>query len=128
MKNIVISIYNGLLSEMIATALHEGGEHLPFRCPIDKKHSVSEQCRAVSADILLLEVAHHIGVDYDTRVKEIDNVKQQLPNCKIVLLCDENSSPDLARKVVQLKKDGVVDGFVYSSVGVKYLTAVLSAF
>jgi hypothetical protein len=50
-----------------------------------------------------------------------------LPNCKIVLLCDENSAPDIAREVMIAKKDGLIDAFFYSSVTAKYLIAALSA-
>lgn len=42
-------------------------------------------------------------------------------------LCDENSAPEIARQVVQAKKDGRIDDFVYSSVSESYLTALLSA-
>jgi hypothetical protein len=44
-----------------------------------------------------------------------------------VFLCDENSAPDLAREVIQAKKDGLIDNFFYSSVGSNYLVAALTA-
>ena len=49
------------------------------------------------------------------------------PGCSVVLRCDENSAPEVARRVVQAKKDGLIDDFVYSSVSETYLTALLSA-
>ena len=50
-----------------------------------------------------------------------------VPGCKIVFLCDENSAPDLARSVMQAKKDALIDDFFYSSVGSRYLVAALTA-
>ena len=54
-------------------------------------------------------------------------LKNKLPDCKIVLLCDENSAPDIARRVMLAKKEGLIDAFFYSSVTAKYLIAALSA-
>lgn len=127
MRNIVISIYNGLLSEMITASLMESGAFMPLRSSFNKKGSVVESSKSVSADILLLEVAYNADTTLDVRMKEIEEVKKSLPECKIVLLCDENSAPELARKVMQAKKDGVIDNFFYSSVGAKYLLAALNA-
>lgn len=126
MKNIVISIHNGLLSEMIATALYDSGEFMPLVAPFDKKTSILESCQRSKADILLMEVAYNAGTTLDARMTQISAVRQGAPDCKIVLLCDENSAPDIARKVAQTKKDGLTDGFFYSSVGAKYLVAALS--
>lgn len=125
MKNIVISIYNGLLSEMIATALHESGEFMPLCAPFDKTLSISKHCQKSRADLLLMEVAYNANTTLETRMKQITAVREAMPACKIVLLCDENSAPDIARKVTQAKKDGLIDGFFYSSVGAKYLIAAL---
>ncbi len=127
MKNIVISIYNCLLSEMIATALHDSGEFIPFNASFDKIGSITDSCKNSRADILLMEVAYNSGANFDARMKQIKAVRESVPDCKIVLLCDENSSPDIARKVAQTKKDGFTDGFFYSSVGAKYLVAALGA-
>jgi hypothetical protein len=65
--------------------------------------------------------------DMKTRLAEAREVKRRVPECKIVFLCDENSAPELAGQVVQAKKDGRIDGFFYSSVGLEYLVAALTA-
>ena len=54
-------------------------------------------------------------------------VKAQNPNCKIVLVVDENTEKKLADKVRQAKKDGLVDNFIYGSVSSTYLSAVIDA-
>ncbi len=126
MKNIVISIYNGLLSEMVATLLHNSGEFMPFCTSFDKNSSLLDSCQDCGADILLMEVAYNSGTTFDVRMKQIKAVRKAMPECKIVLICDENSTPDIARKIAQTKQDGLTDGFFYSSVGAKYLVAALS--
>ena len=56
-----------------------------------------------------------------------NEVKAQNPNCKIVLVVDENTEKKLADKVRQAKKDGLVDNFIYGSVSSTYLSAVIDA-
>lgn len=52
-------------------------------------------------------------------------MKQQSPHCKIVLIVDENAEKELARHVLQAKKDGLIDNFIYGSVSDAYLSAVI---
>ena len=46
-------------------------------------------------------------------LSEAKQVRIKTPSCKLVMLCDENSTPDIA--------------FFYSSVTEKYLTAALAS-
>ena len=52
MKNIVVCIGNGLLSEAIIKMLKNSGEFKPFRVLIQKKSNIANDCEALSADIL----------------------------------------------------------------------------
>ena len=54
-------------------------------------------------------------------------VKAQNTNCKIVLVEDENTEKKLVDKVRQVKKDGLIDNFIYSSVSSPYFSAVIDA-
>ncbi|MDD6848336.1 MAG: hypothetical protein PUD53_06160 [Oscillospiraceae bacterium] len=127
MKNIVVCIGNGLLSEAIINMLKNSGEFMPFRVLIQKKNNIANECEALSADILLLDVSYTFGTTMETRLNEVKQVREKTPTCKLVMLCDENSSPEIAREVANAKKDGLIDAFFYSSVNEKYLTAVLSS-
>ena len=111
MKRIFISIHNSLLSAAITRCLKELGEF-------------SIGSSAEDADIVLMEASYGAGASLDECLKK---VKSLGPGCRVVLLCDENSAPEVARRVVQAKKDGLIDEFVYSSVSETYLTALLSA-
>ena len=128
MKKIVVSVQNGLLSEAITGMLNDSGEFSPFRIPVgNRKVNVVENCEMLSADILLAEVAYSSGTTVETRLREAKEVRIRTPRCKIVLLCDENSAPDIAREVILAKRDGVIDNFFYSSVTAKYLLAALES-
>ena len=127
MKNIVVCIGNGLLSEAIITMLKNSGEFQPFRVLIQKNSHIANDCEALSADILLLDVSYASGTTMETRLKEVKQVREKVPSCKLVMLCDENSAPNIAREVVNAKKDGLIDAFFYSSVTEKYLTAALAS-
>ena len=61
MKNIVVCIGNGLLSEAIINMLKNSGEFKPFRVLIQKKSNIANDCEALSADILLLDVSYASG-------------------------------------------------------------------
>ena len=85
------------------------------------------ECMAVSADIALLEVSFQTGASVEDRTEQARALHQRLPGCKIILLCDENSTPEQARKVAVAKKDGWIDDFLFTSVGENYLSAVLQS-
>lgn len=126
MRKIVVSIQNGLLAEAITGMLHDSGEFQPFRISVgSKKDDVVSSCEMLSADILIAEVSYASGTSVETRLREVKDVRKKVPDCKIVLLCDENSAPDIAREVTLAKKDGLIDNFFYSSVTAKYLLAAL---
>lgn len=126
MKTIVVSVQNGLLAEAIIGMLNDSGEFRPARIPVEsKKTAVADNCEMLSADILLAEVSYAVGTTVETRLREVREVRAKIPGCKIVLLCDENSAPDIASEVTLAKKDGLIDNFFYSSVTAKYLLAAL---
>ena len=126
MRKIVVSIQNGLLAEAITGMLNDSGEFQPFRVPVgNKKNDVISNCEMLSADILIAVVSYASGTTVEARLREVKEVRKNVPACKIVLLCDENSAPDIAREVTLAKKDGLIDNFFYSSVTAKYLLAAL---
>lgn len=63
----------------------------------------------------------------EERMKIRAELKKTNPDCKIVLVVDENTEKKLADKVRQAKKDGLVDNFIYGSVSSTYLSAVIDA-
>ena len=127
MRKIVVSIQNGLLAEALTSLLQLSGEFEPFRAAVDKNKRTVSACVACHADLVLMEVTHTAHANLEGRLHEGEQIRQLVPGCKIVLLCDENVSPDSAREVVAAKKSGRIDAFYYSSVTGKYLVAALYA-
>ena len=107
--------------------LYENGEFQPFRITSLKKNSVVSSCQLQGADILLAEVSYANGATTEGRLSEAKALRAERPECKIAFLCDENSSPEIAKEVMAAKKDGIIDAFFYSSVTAKYLVAALDA-
>ena len=100
MKKIGISIQNGLLAEGIIRMLHENGEFQPFRITSPKKNGVVSNCLLQGADILLAEVSYANGATIEGRLSEAKALRAEKPECKIAFLCDENSSPEIAKAVM----------------------------
>ena len=115
MKRIKLDISNGLMDAAITRMLEQIKEFTVIRGA------------ALPADVLLMETAYDPGFTLGECLTRAKLFHSQSPECKVILLCDENSAPELARQVVQAKKDGLIDDFVYSSVSESYLTALLSA-
>lgn len=125
MKTLLVSFQNGLLAEAIMRNLHETGEFQLFR--LQDNQTVADDCRTLSADILLMEVSYAQGATLEPRLSISKQVRNNSPDCKIVMLCDDKSSPDIAHDVMLAKKEGKIDAFFYSSVTGNYLTAALNA-
>ena len=127
MKKVLVSIKNELLSTEVIRVLKDCGEFLP--CPMTSEVSIntSGKPEAMDADILLMEISYLPGATMEGRLKEIKQFRKNEPECKIVVFCDDTASPELAHKVTQLKKDRLIDGFLYTSVTASYLMSMLAS-
>ena len=125
MKKIVLSICNSLMALSITHSLKQSGFQIASIRPGCKE--IARECADASADVLLMEAAFNIGATLDDCLKEAKRLRTLRPECRTILLCDENSAPEVARRIALAKKDGLIDDFVYSSVSESYLTAMLYA-
>lgn len=82
-------------------------------------------CDSVLANVLIMEVTAYTPWKLEERMKIRDELKKNNPDCKIVLVVDENTEKKLADRVRQVKKDGLIDNFIYGSVSSTYLSAVI---
>ena len=126
LKRVMLRIQNCLMAVSIANALNQSGNFLVTSAS-SEHGDIAEACRQASSDILLMESAYDVGATPDDCLKNAERLRSLCPRCKVIMLCDENSVPEIARQVVQAKKDGRIDDFVYSSVSESYLMALLSA-
>ena len=127
MRDVVVSMQNTLLSEAVARSLAETGEFRVEQVLPGKTGDTLSFCRAAQADILLMEVSRLAAYTLESRLKLIECVRKTMPNCKFVLLCDENSDAELALRVKCARQDRLIDAFLYASVTPAYLTAALDA-
>ena len=116
MREIVVSMQNTLLSEAVARSLAETGDFRVEQVLPGKTGDTFSLCRAVQADILLMEVSRLPAYALENRLKLIECVRRALSNCKFVLLCDENGDPELAHRLVIVRQDRLIDAFLYASV------------
>ena len=126
MRRVVVDMQNALFADAIATALQKFDSDFDV-CQSDSPDKTADLCIFTEANILIMEVTAYTSWKLEERMKIRGEVKAQNPDCKIVLVVDENTEKKLADKVRQAKKDGLVDNFIYGSVSSTYLSAVIDA-
>ena len=126
MRRVVVDMQNALFADAIATALQKFDSDFDV-CQSESPDKTADMCVFTEANILIMEVTAYTPWKLEERMNIRNEVKAQNPNCKIVLVVDENTEKKLADKVRQAKKDGLVDNFIYGSVSSTYLSAVIDA-
>ena len=125
MKKIIVSIPNALLAGGVVMYLKKNPDFKIYR--EDDPSGIEDLCIASKADVLLAEVRErppHTLDEWSVRVKEI---KKKLPDCKVVYVVDENSSPELADQVALARSNRLIDAFVYGTVSGEYVTALIGS-
>lgn len=126
MRRIVINMQNSLFCNAIADTLRGSGNELePYT--IDSPDKVVEECKWIAPYALLMEVTGYTLWLLSERLKIRDAVKAQNPECKIVFIVDENAEKEVAKKVKQAKKDGLIDQFIYGSISATYLADIVDS-
>ena len=126
MRRIVIDMQSALFADAVAEALRNFDSDLE---PIlsESPDKTLSLCDTVLANVLIMEVTIYASRTLEERLKIRNALKRAHPDCKIVLVVDENTEKKLADKVRQAKKDGLVDNFIYGSISSSYLSAVIDA-
>ena len=124
MRRVVVDMHNALFADAIAAALRNFDSDFEVY-QSESPAKTTDMCAFTEANILIMEVTAYTPWKLEERMKTRNEVKVQSPGCKIVLVVDENTEKKLADKVRQAKKDGLIDNFIYSSVSVTYLSAVI---
>ena len=126
MRFIVIDMQSTLVARAFERILRQ---YLCDCTPIvsEDPRNTAEQCRLFQADTLLMEVTGYMPWLLEERLRICAQVRRQAPGCKFVLSVDENAEPQLAERVKQCKKDGLIDAFIYNSTSERYLSALLDS-
>ena len=111
MKCVVVDMRNRLFGDAISGSL----QHFDagFRVYQTEGTAAEDLCVDTHADVLVAEVTAY--------------PRQGVPGCRVALVVDEVCEPQLADQVRRAKKDGLIDGFFYSSVSSDYLSAMIDA-
>ena len=126
MRRIVINMQNSLFCNAISETLRISGNELnPYS--VDSPDKVIDECKLVVPYALLMEVTGYTPWKLCERMKIISSVRLQIPECKIVLIVDENAEKELAKEVRQAKKDGLIDQFIYGSISATYLADIVDS-
>lgn len=89
--------------------------------------TTAECCRTFRPYALLMEVTGYQPWSLEERLVIQKKVKEQEPECKTVILVDDVADKELAEKVKQVKRSGVIDEFIFSSVTESYLAAIMDS-
>lgn len=124
LRRVVIDMQNTLFADAVAEALRRfDSDFEPIMSESPEK--ILFLCDSVLANVLIMEVTAYTPWKLEERMKIRDELKKNNPDCKIVLVVDENTEKKLADRVRQVKKDGLIDNFIYGSVSSTYLSAVI---
>ena len=124
MKRIVLDLQCAMFADAISQALERCDPDFRILCA-ESPDKTAALCKSGLAYALIMEVTGCTPRRLDERLRLRDEVKRLRPDCKILLLVDGNADRALAARVLQAKKDGRIDNFIYASVSPAYLAAVL---
>ena len=120
MKRIILDMQCAMFADAISQALERSDPDFNvLRAEAPEK--TAALCRSSLAYALIMEVTGYPPWRLEERLRLRNEVKRQRPDCKILLLVDENADRALAFRVLQAKKDGRIDNFIYASVSPTYL-------
>lgn len=126
MRRIVINMQNLLFCNAIADTLRRSENELePYT--VDSPDRVVDECKWIAPYALLMEVTGYTPWKLCERLKIRDAVREKNPECKIVLIVDENAEKEVAKQVKQAKKDGIIDQFIYGSISASYLADIVDS-
>lgn len=126
MRRIVINMQNVLFCDAIADTLRRSGNGLePYT--VDSPDKVVDDCKWINPYALLMEVTGYTPWKLEERLKIRNAVKERNPDCRIVLIVDENAEKEVAKLVKQAKKDGIIDQFIYGSISATYLADIVDS-
>lgn len=124
MRRVVLDMQCSMFAEAISQALTHSDPDFAV-CRAETPSDTVRLCRSMAAYAVIMEVTGYVPRRLGERIALREQIRRQVPACKIVLLVDEKADAALAAAVRQAKKDGLADNFIYGSVSPDYLAAVM---
>lgn len=126
MRRVVIDMQNHLFSDAIARVLKAYDSDF-FTEMSESPDKTAELCRVVQPHILMMEITVHTPWALNERLSICQEVRRYVPHCKIIFAVDERADSEMAKKVVECKKNGQIDNFIYNTISASYMTAILDS-
>ena len=123
---VVIDMQNYLFSDAIAKVLKSYDSDF-FIEMSDTPDKTAELCRVIQPHILMMEITGQALWSLKERLAICREVRRYAPNCKFIFTVDEKANAETAKKVVECKKTGLIDCFIYNTISSSYMTAVLDS-
>lgn len=95
MRKIIVNMQNYLMCQELEAVLKQNGNF--YTVIVEQPTEVVEKCSLLAPDILLMEVTEYTPWKLEERLAIRDEVKKMEPNCKIVLIVDENTEKEAAQ-------------------------------
>ncbi len=125
MKKIAIYIQNKLLSSGITHAIKARTSQTSVEI-IPSIESCLSVCRSSGANVFLAELRDYYPLALDDWLIRVEEIKNAVPKCKIVLIVDEENFPKSAKVANSAFKNDEIDMFLYSSSGLNFLVDVIT--
>ncbi|MBQ9416178.1 MAG: response regulator transcription factor [Clostridia bacterium] len=126
MKTIVLDMQSVLYAKAVRRILAQDLDELQVDIATSPKQTVG-RCMLLHADVLIMEVTPFIPWCLSERIRIREQVREGLPQCKIVLLVDEKADRELLQEVKRCSREGAIDAFLFTSVPESYLVAVVDS-
>lgn len=128
MKKIAISMRNRVFMESISLVLKQTDEFRPVCIPSSEPDVITETCLSELPEIIFMDVVPALPeTGIEARLGVIRRLREKIPGCKSVLLCDETAYPELAGEVMRARQSRRIDVFFYASVTTEYMKASLNS-
>ena len=125
MRRILVNMKDLFFADALAQSLQadpRGGFTVPR---VTAPEELVQYSALYSPYAVLMEVTRYPPYGMEKRLKIRNAVKNVHPDCKVVLVVDENSEKEASDRVRQAKKDGLIDQFIYGSTSPAYLVALM---
>lgn len=125
MRRVILNMKDYIFADAVAKSL-QADEQGDFNVvPTTTTEELLQYGKLCEPYAVLMEVNGDPPYVLAERLIIRDEVKKVNPDCKIVLVVDENSEKEVAAQVRQAKKDGRIDQFIYGSISANYLVALM---
>ena len=125
MRRVVLNMKDYIFADAVAKSLQadeQGGFNV---VPTTSTEEVLQYGISCEPYAVLMEVNGYPPYVLEERLRIRDAIKKVNPDCKIVLVVDENSEKKVAEEVRRAKKAGRIDQFIYGSISASYLVALM---